>query len=190
MKIAVIDATKKRFQFKQGMDERLLTDEKIKVIFNSNWIGDYIFAFDNIKDRRLVERKLQSIRNYTDKSLKFYVFCAFNHITPDSYYPEFWSSDIADVFERVKVLISYQALPYIMRYKDYEKSKYRGMYVTLARWCNQPSFIKKMSFREFCTANGVNSASYRYMCEFERDNPDIADKYFNMKWDDFKGDRK
>jgi len=69
-----LNATGKRFRFHQGMDERLLTDEKCEVIFNSNWIGDFIFAFDNIKDRRIVEKKLDMIRNHTDKICKFYCF--------------------------------------------------------------------------------------------------------------------
>lgn len=138
-----LNETGKRFQFKQGMDERLLTDEKCEVLFSSNWYGDYIFAFDNIRDRRLIERKLQLMRQHTDKTPKFYVFCAYNHHEPDTYPSGFWGQDIQEVFERVNVLMSYQALPYIMRYKDYEKSPYRGMYITLARWCNQPSIFKK-----------------------------------------------
>ena len=185
-----LNATGKRFQFKQGMDERLLTDEKCEVIFGSNWIGDYIFAFDNIKDRRLVERKLQLMRKHTDKTPKFYVFCGYNHHEPDTYPEGFWSLDIRDVFERVKVLMSYQALPYIMRYKDYEQSPYRGMYITLARWCNQPSLFKRMSFREFAArANGPGGAAARYAEEFERQNPEIATEYFDMKWSDFDGTR-
>ena len=179
-----LNATGKRFQFKQGMDERLLTDEKCNVIFNSNWIGDYIFAFDNIKDRRLVERKLQLMRKYTDKMPKFYVFCAYNHNAPDTYPEIFWSQDIRDVFERVKVLMSYHALPYIMRYKDYGQSPCRGMYITFARWCNQPSLLKKKSFREFCS---MRADSKRYMEEFERQYPEIATEYFDMKWSDFDG---
>ncbi len=179
-----LNATGKRFQFKQGMDERLLTDEKCEVIFNSKWIGDYIFAFDNIKDRRIVEKKLDLIRERTDKIPKFYVFCGFNHDAPDTYPAEFWANDIADLFERIKILISHRCLPYVMRYKDYEKSPYRGMYITIARWCNQPSFIKKKSFREFCEANGEKSASMRYMREFENEHPEIAEKYFDMKWSD------
>lgn len=177
-----LNATGKRFQFKQGMDERLLTDEKCEVVFNSNWIGDYIFAFDNIKDRRLVEKKLDLIREHTDKIPKFYCFCAFNHEEPDTYPEEFWTTDIADLFERIKILIGHRCLPYIMRYKDYELSPYRGMYITIARWCNQPSFIKKKTFREFCEANGENSASHRYMLEFEALHPDIAKQYFDIRW--------
>lgn len=89
-----LNSTGKRFQFKQGMDERLLTDEKCEVIFNSNWIGDYIFAFDNIKDRRIVERKLQLMRKHTNIIPKFYVFCAFNHDNPDNYPDVFFGAMI------------------------------------------------------------------------------------------------
>ena len=180
-----LNATGKRFQFKQGMDERLLTDEKCEVVFSSNWIGDYIFAFDNIKDRRLVERKLQLIRRHTNRVVRFYVFCGYNHVEPDIYPEGFWANDIRDVFERIRILISYQALPYIMRYKDYIESPFRGMYITLARWCNQPNFLKKLSFREFSEANGLNSAAARYIEEFERQHPEIAAEYFDMKWGDF-----
>ena len=179
-----LNSTGKRFQFKQGMDERLLTDEKCEVIFNSNWIGDYIFAFDNIKDSRLIERKLELIREHTDKIPKFYCFCAYNHNAPDTYDDEFWANDIHDLFERVKILISHRSLPYIMRYKDYVLSPYKGIYITVARWCNQPCFVKKKSFREFCEANGENSSAMRYLREFEHDHPEIAEKYFDMKWVD------
>lgn len=179
-----LNSTGKRFQFKQGMDERLLTDEKCEVIFNSNWIGDFIFAFDNIKDSRLIEKKLKLIREHTDKIPKFYCFCGYNHDKQDSYSDDFWWKDIADLFERIKILISYKSLPYIMRYKDYELSPYKGMYITIARWCNQPSFIKKKSFREFCKANGESSSSMRYLKQFELEHPEIAEKYFDMKWVD------
>lgn len=177
-----LNATGKRFQFKQGLDERLLTDEKCEVIFSSDWIGDYIFAFDNIRDRRLVEQKLQLMRQHTDIVPKFYVFCGFNHDSPDTYPDGFWEVDIRDVFERIRILMRYKALPYIMRYKDYERSPYRGIYITLARWCNQPGFFKKKSFREFCY---TRADSTRYMEAFERYNPGIADQYFDMKWSDF-----
>lgn len=184
-----LNRTGKRFQFKQGMDERLLTDEKCEVLFSSNWIGDYIFAFDNIEDRRLVERKLQLMRKHTDKTPKFYVFCAYNHDNPDNYSEEFWGQDIRDVFERIKVLMSYHALPYVMRYKDYEQSPHRGMYITLARWCNQPSVMKKKSFREFVfNTPGQRKSAVVYFTEFERQHPEIATKYFDMKWSDFDGE--
>ena len=177
-----LQKTGKRFQFKQGCDERLLTDEKCEVLFNqSKWVGDYIFAFDKITDTELIQRKLQMIREHTDKQLKFYVFCGFNHSDPDHYNNDFWKQDIVDMFKRIQILMSYHCLPYIMRYKDYELSPYRGMYIDLARWCNQPSFFKKKSFREFCKTNGVDSACYKYMEQYEHDCPEIKD-YYEMKW--------
>ena len=179
-----LNATGKRFQFKQGMDERLLTDEKCEVIFNSNWIGDFIFAFDNIKDKRIVTRKLQMIRKHTNKIPKFYCFCAYNHDNPHTYPEEFWGKDIADLFERIRILMRFNSLPYIMRYEDFEKSPYRGMYVTIARWCNQPSCFKKMSFRKFCerTLECGSESAIRYAIQFEHDFPEIAEKYFDMQW--------
>lgn len=177
-----LNATGKRFQFKQGMDERLLTDEKCEVIFNSKWIGEHIFAFDNIQDRELIESKLKIIRKHTDKTIKFYCFCGFNHNEPNVYSEDFWAQDIADLFERIKILFSYHALPYVMRYADYAKSPYRGMYITIARWCNQPSFAKKKSLREFAAMKENVGATQRYVEEFERVHPEIAEKYYDFKW--------
>lgn len=177
-----LNATGKRFQFKQGMDERLLTDEKCEVIFNSNWIGDYIFAFDNIKDKRIVIKKLDLIRKHTDKIPMFYCFTGYNHNEPDTYPEDFWVQDIKELFERIAILMEYRALPYVMRYKDYVLSPYKGMYITIARWCNQPSFFKKKSFREFCIANGEKSAAMQYMTEFENQYPEIAAEYFDLKF--------
>lgn len=73
-----LKATGKPFQYKQGMDERLLTDEKCEVIFKSKYDGDYIFAFDNIADYDLIEKKLWLLRKYTNKIPKFYTFCGFD----------------------------------------------------------------------------------------------------------------
>lgn len=197
-------ATGKKFQFKQGCDERLLTDEKCEILFNkSKWIGDRIFAFDNIKDRELIERKLQMIRRHTNDQIKFYTFCGYNHDNIGVYDEEFWVKDIIDLFERIKILMTYGCLPYVMRFKDYELSPYRGIYITAASWCNQPSFFRKMSFEEFSKARGMSNENYkkykmdfdsyladggkkgscwRYYEEFAEKHPEIAEKYFHMKW--------
>lgn len=182
------------FQYKQGLDERLLTKEKIDYIFNkSKWIGDFIFAFDNIKDKDIIERKLNLIKENTNNKRvkKFYVFCCFNHEDPHVYDDEFWAKDILDIFKRIEILMKYQSLPYIMRYKDYTLSPYKGMYITIARWCNQPSFFKKKSFREFCYAHSSKSdktpAPIRYMEEFEDKYKKEIGNYFDMKFEEFEG---
>ena len=142
--------TGKPFKFKQGLDERLLTDEKCEMLFSASYDGDFTFAFDNYSDYEIIHRKLEMIDSYRkQQNVKFYVLVGFE------------STDIIDVehaLARIELLFRYSCLPYIMRYQNkneapWKKSKYRGFYITLARWCNQPSFVKKMSFREFCEAN-------------------------------------
>ncbi len=184
-----LEKTGKRFQFKQGLDERFLTEDKCEILFNCRWKGDRIFAFDNIKDKELIINRLELIRRYTKETIKFYTFCAFNHDKPDYYDKAFYRKDIEDLFERVKILMEYGCMPFVMKYKDYEKSPYKGFYMAMAWWCNQPSKFKKQSFREFCEANqerakiSSDCAAMRYLKEVERDFPDIAKKYFDLKYD-------
>jgi hypothetical protein len=64
-----------------------------------------------------------------------------------------------------------------MRYKAVYESKWRGMYSNLAAWCNQPSFFRKMCFRDFCLKRG--KAATRYMLDFEQEYPEIAREYFD-----------
>lgn len=168
--IEEVKATGKRFQFKQGLDERLLTDKKIHQLMSWKYDGDYVFAFDNIEDKEVIEKKLARFYElYPDnkRNLKFYVFCGFSNTG---------GGDIATVFERARILRKYNALPYVMRYKAVYGSRWEGMYANLAAWCNQPAFFRKKTFREFCFLRG--KASVRYMEEFEREYPDIAQEYF------------
>ena len=177
------------FKFKQGIDERLLTDEKCKLLFSSNYDGDYTFAFDNIADYDLIHSKLQMIRKYTNvRVIKFYVLVGFESTD---------ENDIENAFKRIELLMRYQCLPYIMRYQDknytpWKESEYSGLYVTLARWGNQPSIFKKMSFRQFCEANQAirktkkMCSAMRALTYFESKNPEIAKKYFDIRYDDYK----
>ena len=174
-----LQATGKPFQFKQGLDERLLTDEKCELLFNSKYDGEYIFAFDNLADAELIEQKLQLLRKYTTKIPMFYVFCGFDR--NDKWDNEFWEKDIYDLFERIEILMKYKCLPYIMRFNRYEESPYRGLYISIARWCNQPSFFKKKSLREFGVANGETSACNKYIIDFEKKHPEVK-KYYDMKF--------
>jgi hypothetical protein len=88
------------------------------------------------------------------------------------------------VMRNANILAQYKCLPYVMRYKDYELSPYRGIYINVARWANQPSFYKKKSFYEFCTADAhKGKATERYLQDFMGKYPQIAEKYFYRKWE-------
>lgn len=175
------------FKFKQGIDERLLTDERCELLFNSNYDGDFTFAFDNIEDYDLIQSKLQLIRRYTQvRTIKFYVLVGFRSTD---------EIDIANAFKRIELLMQYQCLPYLMRYQNkndtpWKTSPYSGLYIALARWCNQPSIFKKMSFRQFCEANqklhktpGTLCSSMKAMVQFEKQHPEIAQRYFDLRYE-------
>lgn len=145
-----LQETGKPFKFKQGLDERILTDEKCKVLFRSNYDDDFTFAFDKIEDYNLIENKLKLIRNYTDSfHIRFYVLVGFESTD---------YLDIENMWKRIELLMKYNCLPYIMRYQSstaapWKESTHKDMYIQVARWCNQPSLFKKKSFREFCHLN-------------------------------------
>lgn len=178
--------TKRPFKFKQGLDERTLTDEKCEMLFSCNYDGDYTFAFDSVSDYDLINQKLKLIRKHAPAkaNIKFYVLVGFEGTD---------AQDIANAFKRIELLMQYQCLPYVMRYQSktrspWEESQYRGLYIALARWANQPSLFKKKSFRQFCEldqtlhkTNGLCSAM-RSLAAFEREHKDIAEKYFDLRY--------
>ena len=175
-------ATGKPFQFRQGIDIRLLNDRKAKKLAGVRYCGDFIFAFDHIEDRPIIERGLTYWRKYTVRGTRLYVLCAFD--SQDE-------RDIENTFERIRILMHYGCLPYIMRYESYKQSRWRSLYVTIARWCNQPQFFKKKSFREFCEANqdyhrnkNTKCAALQAMDDFEEAFPQIAAKYFDLKYEE------
>ena len=173
-------STGKRFKFKQGLDERLLTDEKCKVLCKSKYDGAMTFAFDNVEDYGIIEQKLKLLRTHTHTQLRFYVLCGFDR--NNKYDAEFWKKDIENLFKRIELLIRYNCLPYVMRFNKYAESPYKGLYITIARWCNQPSMFKKNSLQEFCELHKKGSSIYEYLEKYEADCPTVAKKYYFMKW--------
>lgn len=175
----VID-TGKPYQFKQGLDERLLDDEKCEMIFNSRYRGEYIFAFDNVKDAPIIEEKMKLIRKYTGKRCKFYVLCGMDTDV---------EQDIRAVFHRMEILGAYHMIPYVMRFmspagKPWERGPYKSLYNNLARWANMPRFWKITTFRQFCEFDQQKKKSpgdckaMEALKRFEREYPETA-KYFD-----------
>lgn len=72
------------FQFRQGLDERIIAQSKrgedmARMLANSNYHGDFIFAFDNWFDRKLIEKALKIWKYYCPKKKQnFIYFVAFN----------------------------------------------------------------------------------------------------------------
>jgi hypothetical protein len=162
---------KKPFQFKQGLDIRLLRYDTSEILSSCKYDGDFIFAFDNIKDYNKIEHKLQMWRSYTNKNTKFYVLTAYE--SQDM-------TDIKNMFSRIELLMKYNCIPYIMRYSSYKNSEFKEIYTNVARWCNQVQFYKKMSFKQFCMAHGANSKISKICNKYPELN-NFFDMKFNKK---------
>lgn len=199
--IASVVASGKRFQFKQGLDERLLTANTIKEIASWKYDKEVIFAFDNIEDKELIISKLKLLRSVVPnwkRELKFYVFCGC--AVDKKYNRRFFEKDISSVFERIHILRKYGAKPYIMRHEDVYQTEYSSFYAALAAYCNQPAMFKTFSFRLFCQCRGmrrngykiykrnvtgyladigIKGSEWRAMEKIEREFPDIAATYYD-----------
>lgn len=173
-------ATQRPFQFRQGLDERMLVDspygeEIAEKLSKCKYHGNFIFAFDNWEDRDKIEKALKIWKKYNYKETKFYLFCGFR-LTPDN--DEKLYNDIWEIFQRIKILMQYGCLGYIMRHEDYHNHPLNNIYVQIARWCNQPGFYRNMSFWQYCYKNqsfwehrtkGLNTPDYKTFEIFEED---------------------
>lgn len=178
----MLDALKKTgkpFQFRQGLDERLLDDRKCAALFSSRYDDSYSFAFDNIADAELIEKKIILARKYTDAKLRFYCFCGFDR--EGEWDRDFWAEDVFSLLKRIEILMRHECLAYVMRFNRYVESPFRGVYVSIARWANQPGMFKKESLREFAEKNGRGSACFRYLDDFERQFPGAA-YFYDLKF--------
>ena len=119
------------------------------------------------------------------KGMRFYVLVGYESTD---------AKDIENAFIRIELLLKYRCTPYIMRFQNknetpWKESKYRTLYIAIARWCNQANIVKKMSFRQFCLANQAlkkdqtkNCTTLQAMLDFECEHPNIAKKYFDIRF--------
>ncbi len=149
-------ASKRPFQFRQGLDERILAESEdgpliAEMLSKCKYHGDFIFAFDNWKDKDKIVKALKIWKHYNSKkSTKFYLFCGYLMKEGDN---ERLYNDVKTLFDRIYILMQYGCFGYVMRHADYEKHKLNNIYVQIARWCNQPQFYRYMSFWEYCYRN-------------------------------------
>lgn len=182
--------TGRPFQFRQGLDERMIAEspygeEMAEMLSRAKYHGDFIFAFDNWNDRPLIERALKIWKRHNPKKgTKFYLFCGFKQCenNRNRFYKDIW-----EIFQRIKVLMAYGCVGYLMRHEDYHQAPISNLYVQIARWCNQQAFYKKMSFWEFSYRNQTyweQAAGFEVLHKiksFDEFQRDYETGYYNRK---------
>ena len=127
-----------KVEFNQGLDFRLVNDENLEALSKLNYMGEYIFAFDEPKYQPLMEKKLALMKKYISKAwkLKFYIY----------YHP---SMDLKQLVERVEWCRKNECLPYVMRDIECWNCEMKEFLIDYASYCNQPSMFKKLTFSEY-----------------------------------------
>ena len=127
-----------RCEFNQGLDFRLVNDENLKLLSQLNYMGEYIFAFDEPKYQPILEKKLKLIKKYipTPWKIKFYIY----------YHP---SMKISELIERVEWCRERECLPYVMRDSACWECENKNFLIDYSAYCNQPGIFKKLTFAEF-----------------------------------------
>lgn len=125
-------------EFTQGLDFRLVNDDNLKLLSQLNYIGEYIFAFDEPKYQPLLEEKIKLIKKYipNEWKIKFYIY----------YHP---SMKISEFIERVEWCREHKCLPYVMRDSSCWECDNKNFLIDYAAYCNQPAMFKKMTFEQF-----------------------------------------
>lgn len=127
-----------KLTFNQGLDIRLLNDDNMSLLSQMNYVGEYIFAFDDIKYLDVMNEKIKIFKKFINKDwkAKFYVYC-----NP--------KESIGGIMERISWCRENKVLPYIMRdFSCYDDAN-RDFYIDIASYCNQPALFKNMKFEEF-----------------------------------------
>jgi len=129
-----------RCEFNQGLDFRLVNDENLAALAQLNYEGEYIFAFDDIRYKRALDKKIVQIKKHIPKPwrVKFYIY----------FHPDL---DLPQLIERVEWCRAHECKPYIMRDSACWGASCEKFMIDYAAYCNQPGFFKNMTFPEFLT---------------------------------------
>jgi len=133
-------------QFNQGLDIRKVDDEIAEMLSKLHYIGEYIFAFDHIEDKQVIEEKLAVVRKHIPNKwkIKFFIYC---HPKMDI---------ISDVYTRILWCKENKVLPYFMRDLSCWQSENAQTYNDFSAWCNQPGIFKHHTYKEFCIKRRPN----------------------------------
>lgn len=172
----------KPFQYRQGMDIRLLTEERIKKLLNFKYDGDYYFAFDIWEQKKYIEPKMKLfyenfMKKYPNRksyiNTKMFVFIGFDKT--EKYNELFWINEIETMFKRIEICFKYKMMPSVMHYYKCRQSKYRKFFIELIQWSNQPRNCGTHSLNSY-----IETAKKKGLKEFRDKHPSLR-KYFNLK---------
>lgn len=177
-----LQATGKPFCYNQGLDVRLLTEEKAMALRECRYKGSITFAFDDIDDAPIITRHMDILGKYDyNNPPRFFVLSGYDK--HGKYDKDFWVNDIHSVLERIKILFQRHYIPYVTRFERQWESPYIGVYGAIATWIDRPLHFTSMTLRELavnCTEK-IGAKMKNNIEAFEKEYPWVT-PYLDMKW--------
>lgn len=126
-----------RVHFNSGLDIRLVNDKNLSLLSKLAYFDEYIFSFDNPKDKRVITEKVDLVLKYFPDpwKLKFCILVGYN-------------TTLAEDVARILWCKKRNIFPYIMRYEECWNDEHRDFYIDMASWCNKSS-LKKVPLEVF-----------------------------------------
>lgn len=163
----------KPIQYRQGMDIRLLTKERIERLFRLKYDGGkggftYYFSFDLWEFKDKIEENLRMFSEmYFERKpdvkwirTKLYCFCGFNPKNEKT--ENYWLTDLEILFKRIEIIFKYKAAPFVMKHKDYKESPFSFVYDEVANYANGINGTAlQMSFNEYLDTAYKNTIKTR-----------------------------
>lgn len=129
--------------FNQGLDLRLITDEKAEMLSKINYRDDQFktkriyFAWDNIKDEEIIVKGINKLisAGIKPQNIMIYVLVGFNSTFEEDMY-------------RTKKLIDLKVKPFIMQFNRNSTKKRDPKLIDLARWINK-RYYNFLAFEDY-----------------------------------------
>lgn len=135
-------------QFNQGLDIRLIDKENSLLLSKLNYLGEYIFAFDNWSYKDIVANKLQLLAWRNPWQFKMFVY-----VSP--------VMKLDNIINRINYLKEHKILPYAMRDISCWDDEYKDFYTDITAWCNQVHLFKTLDFETFLKKRHTNAKRIR-----------------------------
>lgn len=126
-------------QFNQGLDLRLVNDSNLSRLAKLNYIGEYLFAFDDVRLTDFMNGVIPLVKRHISQPWKIKLFV---YVNAEKMEP-------LDTVRRIEWIKQHECLPYVMRDINCYGSDHESFYTDIAAWANQPGIFKKLDFEEF-----------------------------------------
>jgi len=154
--------SKIRVEFNQGLDIRLIDEENSKLLKKIKHGSKHTFAFDNIKDEKIVVEKLRNYLSWGSKNWNFRLFLYCNADMP-----------LSNIIYRIMFCKKNRIMPYLMRDKNcwkIEDNNLNNFYKDIAAYCNFHLNVAGYTFEEYLLKYKKNKKRIKSSLKLWNDN--------------------